>query len=219
MARDQSALLRGARHTEGRRGRRPIRSAATTIYQALIEAGLTAVIGAAPHERTDARPAQHNDSRPRTLTTRQGDVELRYHLGLPRVPLTPLPVRPRPRERDQPRAQAAPEGVPARRDRGRPAGRSVGRCGREELRDFWVLPLPVTEGRRPGGQRHRRRLASCANHLGHCQQPIGEPAFPDIERTLPPACSRSKLTAAANARHSANSDVVDKAAQTAPLPR
>jgi hypothetical protein len=35
-----------------------IRSAAATIYQALIEAELTAVIGAAPHERTDARTAQ-----------------------------------------------------------------------------------------------------------------------------------------------------------------
>ncbi len=54
-----------------------IRSAATTIYQALIEAELTAVIGAAPHERTDARTAQRNGSRPRTLTTTAGDLELR----------------------------------------------------------------------------------------------------------------------------------------------
>jgi putative transposase len=36
-----------------------IRSAATTIYQALIEAELTPVIGAGPHERTGTRtPAQ-----------------------------------------------------------------------------------------------------------------------------------------------------------------
>jgi putative transposase len=54
-----------------------IRSAATTIYQALIEAELTAVIGAGPHERTDARTAQRNGSRPRTLTTTAGDLELR----------------------------------------------------------------------------------------------------------------------------------------------
>jgi putative transposase len=33
-----------------------IRSAATTIYLALIEAELTAVIGAGPHERTDTAP-------------------------------------------------------------------------------------------------------------------------------------------------------------------
>jgi hypothetical protein len=54
-----------------------IRSAATTIYQALIEAELTAVIGAAPHERTDGRIAQRNGSRPRTLSTTAGDLELR----------------------------------------------------------------------------------------------------------------------------------------------
>jgi putative transposase len=54
-----------------------VRSAATTIYQALIEAELTAVIGAGPHERTDARTAQRNGSRPRVLTTTAGDLELR----------------------------------------------------------------------------------------------------------------------------------------------
>src|SRR3954451_8108599 len=51
--------------------------AATPIYQALIEAELTAVIGAAPHERTETRTAQRNGSRPRTLTTTAGDLELR----------------------------------------------------------------------------------------------------------------------------------------------
>jgi transposase-like protein len=40
-------------------------SAATTIYQALIEAELTAVIGAGPHERTETRTAQRNGPRPR----------------------------------------------------------------------------------------------------------------------------------------------------------
>src|SRR5918995_1431817 len=52
--------------------RRPPRST-----KALIEAELTAVIGAGPHERTDARTAQRNGSRPRTLTTTAGDLELR----------------------------------------------------------------------------------------------------------------------------------------------
>ncbi len=54
-----------------------IRSATETLYQALIEAELTAVIGAAPHERTETRTAQRNGSRPRVLTTTAGDLELR----------------------------------------------------------------------------------------------------------------------------------------------
>jgi putative transposase len=56
-----------------------IRQAAQTIYQALIEAELTAVIGAALHERTEARVAQRNGHRPRLLTTTAGDLELRIH--------------------------------------------------------------------------------------------------------------------------------------------
>src|SRR5690348_2799435 len=51
--------------------------AATTIYQALIEAELTAVIGAAPHERSEARLAHRNGHRPRVLSTTAGDLELR----------------------------------------------------------------------------------------------------------------------------------------------
>jgi putative transposase len=54
-----------------------IRTATETLYQALIEAELTATIGAGPHERTDARTAQRNGHRPRTLTTTAGDLELR----------------------------------------------------------------------------------------------------------------------------------------------
>ena len=51
--------------------------AAQTIYQALIDAELTAVIGAGPWERTGARLAQRNGSRARTLSTTAGDLELR----------------------------------------------------------------------------------------------------------------------------------------------
>ncbi len=47
------------------------------LYQALIDAELTATIGAAPHERTATRTAQRNGSRPRTLATTAGDLELR----------------------------------------------------------------------------------------------------------------------------------------------
>jgi hypothetical protein len=54
-----------------------IRQAAQTIYQALIEAELTAVIGAAPHQRTPERLAQRNGHRPRPLATTAGDLELR----------------------------------------------------------------------------------------------------------------------------------------------
>src|SRR3954449_9471665 len=54
-----------------------VRAATETLYQALIEAELTAVIGAALHERTEARTAQRNGHRSRTLTTTAGDLELR----------------------------------------------------------------------------------------------------------------------------------------------
>jgi hypothetical protein len=54
-----------------------VRTAAQTIYQALIDAELTAVIGAGPWERSADRTAQRNGSRPRTLTTTAGDLELR----------------------------------------------------------------------------------------------------------------------------------------------
>src|SRR4051794_18943934 len=77
MALDQSALLEVLDALKAADVDDRVRSAATTIYQALIEAELTAVIGAGPHERTDARTAQRNGSRPRTLSTTAGDLELR----------------------------------------------------------------------------------------------------------------------------------------------
>ena len=73
MALDQSALLEVLEALKAAEVDDRIRSAATTIYQALIEAELTAVIGAGPHERTEARTAQRNGSRPRVLTTTAGD--------------------------------------------------------------------------------------------------------------------------------------------------
>src|SRR5215218_482892 len=77
VALDQSALLEvldalKVAHVDDR-----IRQAAQTIYQALIEAELTAVIGAGPHERTPERSAQRNGHRPRVLATTAGDLELR----------------------------------------------------------------------------------------------------------------------------------------------
>jgi putative transposase len=77
MALDQSALLEVLDALKAADVDDRIRQAAGTIYQALIEAELTAVIGAGPHERTETRLAQRNGHRPRTLTTTAGDLELR----------------------------------------------------------------------------------------------------------------------------------------------
>jgi len=76
MALDQSALLEVLESLKAAEVDDRIRSAAATIYQALIEAELSAVIGAEPHERTEARLAQRNGHRPRVLTTTAGDLEL-----------------------------------------------------------------------------------------------------------------------------------------------
>src|SRR4051794_37818307 len=77
MALDQSALLEVLEALKAADVDDRVRAATETLYQALIEAELTAVIGAAPHERTESRTAQRNGSRPRTLTTTAGDLELR----------------------------------------------------------------------------------------------------------------------------------------------
>jgi putative transposase len=53
-----------------------IRSSLEWILQRLIEAEATAVIGAAPHERTEARTTQRNGHRPKLVSTAAGDVEL-----------------------------------------------------------------------------------------------------------------------------------------------
>ena len=76
MALEQSALLEVLDVLKAADVDDRIRSAATTIYQALIDAELTAVIGAAPHERTGTRSAQRNGYRPRTLSTTAGDLDL-----------------------------------------------------------------------------------------------------------------------------------------------
>ena len=77
MALDQSALIEVLDALKAAEVDDRIRQAAQTIYQALIEAELTAVIGAAPHERSEARLAQRNGHRPRVLATTAGDLELR----------------------------------------------------------------------------------------------------------------------------------------------
>ena len=77
MALDQSALLELLEALKFADVDDRIRSATEALYQALIEAELTAVIGAAPHERTDTRTNLRNGHRSRVLSTPAGDLELR----------------------------------------------------------------------------------------------------------------------------------------------
>jgi putative transposase len=77
MALDQSALLEVLAALKAAEIDDRIRQAAETIYQALIEAELTSVIGAYPHQRTEARTAQRNGHGPRTITTTAGDLDLK----------------------------------------------------------------------------------------------------------------------------------------------
>jgi putative transposase len=77
MTLDQSALLEVLDALTAADVDDRIRQAAETIYQALIEAELTAVIGAAPYQRTGERTGLRNGHRRRLLTTTAGDLELR----------------------------------------------------------------------------------------------------------------------------------------------
>ncbi len=53
-----------------------IRTSLAWVLQQLIEAELTATIGAGPHERTETRTTQRNGHRPKLITTAAGDIEL-----------------------------------------------------------------------------------------------------------------------------------------------
>lgn len=77
MALNQSALLDLLAELKLTDVSDRIRSATERLYQELIDAEAAAVIGAAPFERTGARTAQRNGTRPKTLTTTAGDLELR----------------------------------------------------------------------------------------------------------------------------------------------
>jgi putative transposase len=50
-----------------------VRTSLQWVLQALIEAEVTAVIGAGPHERADTRTTQRNGHRPKLLSTPAGD--------------------------------------------------------------------------------------------------------------------------------------------------
>jgi transposase-like protein len=76
MAMDHAALLEVLETMKSAGVDERIKIAATTIYQALIDAELTAVIGAGPWERSPERTAQRNGYRPRVFSTAAGDLEL-----------------------------------------------------------------------------------------------------------------------------------------------
>jgi putative transposase len=54
-----------------------IRESVRTVLQELIEAEAAEVIGAVRYERTESRVNERNGSRPRTLSTKAGDIDLR----------------------------------------------------------------------------------------------------------------------------------------------
>jgi putative transposase len=77
MALDQSALLEVLDALKAADVGDRVRAAAETVYQALIEAELTDLIGAAPHQRSAERMNLRNGHRTRVLSTTAGDLELR----------------------------------------------------------------------------------------------------------------------------------------------
>ena len=77
MALDQSALLEllGELHSTDVTDR--VRLATEKLYRELIDAEAAAVIGAAPFERSAERTTHRNGSRPKTITTTAGQLDLR----------------------------------------------------------------------------------------------------------------------------------------------
>ena len=77
MALTQSALIELLKELELTDTTERIRLLTQRAFQELINAEAAAVIGAAPYERSDERTTQRNGSRPRTLSTTAGDLDLR----------------------------------------------------------------------------------------------------------------------------------------------
>ena len=77
MTLNQSALIDLLKELELTETTERIRVLTQRAFQELINAEATAVIGAAPYERASDRTTQRNGTRPRTLTTTAGDLELK----------------------------------------------------------------------------------------------------------------------------------------------
>src|SRR4051794_21448904 len=76
MALDHAALLEVLEALKSAGVDDRVKVAAQTIYQALIDAELTSVIGAGPWEHSAERSGVRNGYRPRVLSTAAGDLEL-----------------------------------------------------------------------------------------------------------------------------------------------
>ncbi len=77
MTMEHSALLELLESLKAASADERIRLAAENMYQELIEAEARGVIGAGRWERNEGRSSIRNGSRPRTLSTTAGDLELR----------------------------------------------------------------------------------------------------------------------------------------------
>jgi putative transposase len=71
MASDNAALLELLEAMKATELVDRVRKAAETMYQALIKAELSGVIGAGPWERTSERTSERNGSRPKTDDNRR----------------------------------------------------------------------------------------------------------------------------------------------------
>src|SRR3954466_13594309 len=77
MALDPAALLEVLDTLKAGDAGERVRVAAEMMYQALIDTERAAAIGAQPREPSETRTNQRNGSRPRTLSTKAGDLQLR----------------------------------------------------------------------------------------------------------------------------------------------
>ena len=77
MALDQSALLELLGELKLTDVNDRVRVATETLYQELIDAEAAAFIRAAPFERSPDRVTQRNGTRPKTVSTKVGDLDLR----------------------------------------------------------------------------------------------------------------------------------------------
>ena len=76
MTMDHAALLEVLEAMKSAGVNERVKTAAQTMYQALIEAEATAVIGAGRWEHSPDRTAHRNGYRPRVFSTAAGDLEL-----------------------------------------------------------------------------------------------------------------------------------------------
>jgi putative transposase len=77
MALSQSAVSELLEVLRSREAVDVIRESVRMVMQELIEAEATQVVGAARYERTDTRVNERNGYRPRTVSTKAGDIDLR----------------------------------------------------------------------------------------------------------------------------------------------